>query len=232
MRPITRRPITRIRARAGMTLLEMLFAVTLFAAISTSVGLLLRTGFETMNRVNTRIDRTRRFLGAQRALDQMVNGIVPVVAPCGGSLIAFSGSPNAMRFVSSYSLTEGSRGRLMFVEIFWAEHPDKDGFRLLVNERPYLGKASLEFYCRTAVGQGADSFILADRVKSAPFSYRRINEGSGAESWLPVWQFADWPTGIRIDIASRRAEPGQFQFQPLVLPITVRNVNQDVNGPL
>jgi hypothetical protein len=204
--------------------------VTLFALISGSVGLLLRTGMETMNRVNSRIDRTRRFLGAQKALDQILGGLIPTVASCGSSPVSFSGAPAAMRFVTAYSLTEGSRGHLMFVEIFVAEHPEGDGFRLLLNERPYLGRNALPALCSVPIGQSPNSFILADRVERPVFAYRRINAGSGAETWLPMWQFPEWPTGIRIDLAPKHPEPGQFRFQPILVPVTVRNLNNDPNA--
>ena len=56
------------------------------------------------------------------------------------------GSATAMRFLSSYSLTEGSRGRPQIVELFTAPSPN-GGFRLLLNERPYLGKRMLTTIC-------------------------------------------------------------------------------------
>jgi prepilin-type N-terminal cleavage/methylation domain-containing protein len=208
----------RRRARqAGMTLIELIVAVTLFALISGSIGVLLRVAFTSMERINSKVNFNRRVLGSQKALDQMLAGIMPVPAPCSGLNIPFQGSPGVMRFVSSYSLQEGSRGRPQIIELLVQPRPDGEGARLLVNQFPYLGPANLSAFCDTQPVARPTSFILSDRLSLCRFAYQRIEPGGGAANWYPNWRLTGWPTQIRVELAPLRLEPGQIQ------PVTVHS---------
>lgn len=208
----------RRRARqAGMTLIELIVAVTLFALISGSIGVLLRVAFTSMERINSKVDFNRRILGSQRALDQMLAGIMPVRATCAGLTIPFQGDITVMRFVSSYSLQEGARGRPQIIELLSQPRPDGQGTRLLVNEYPYLGAASMSFVCTSRPTVRQTSFILSDRLSICRFAYQRTEPGGGAGVWVPSWRFEGWPEQIRVELAPLRLEPGQIQ------PVTVHS---------
>lgn len=209
---------TRRRARqAGMTLIELIVAVTLFALISGSIGVLLRVAFTSMERINSKVDFNRRVLGSQRALDQMLAGIMPVRAACAGLPIPFQGDISVMRFVSSYSLQEGARGRPQIIELLSQPRPDGQGARLLVNEYPYLGAPSLSLACSSPPTVRQTSFILSDRLSICRFAYQRTEPGGAAAVWVPAWRFEGWPTQIRVELAPLRIEPGQIQ------PVTVHS---------
>ncbi|WP_031496120.1 PulJ/GspJ family protein [Bryobacter aggregatus] len=217
----------RRRSRqAGMTLIELLIAVTLFAAISASIGVVLRIAFTSMDKIDSKVDLTRRVISSQRAIDQILSGMVPVVTPCGPMAFGFSGSATAARFVSSFSLTEGSRGRLQIVELFSAPNP-KGGVRLLLNEYPYLGKRSLTAVCAAPATVRESSFILADRLASCQFAFRHTERESGMERWAPAWFFPDWPTAIRIEMVPLEIIPNQIQPTTVITPLLVRNTNAD-----
>src|SRR5436190_9324823 len=104
--------------------------------------------------------------------------MMPVVTRCARQPVGFQGTPGGMRFLSSYSLTEGSRGRPQIIELFAAPSPE-GGVRLLLNERPYFGKRSLSAACLTPIEPNPASFILADRLAQCSFGYRRLDKDQG-----------------------------------------------------
>ncbi len=215
---------TRRRRDAGMTLIELLIAVTLFTAISGSIGLVLRVAFTSMNKIDDKVDFNRRVIASQRAIDQILNGLIPVVTPCGGQPVGFGGGPAVMHFVSSFSLAEGSRGRPQIVELFVDANP-KGGWRLLLNERPYLGKPSLTLGCGAPAVVTPSSFILADRLARCQFFYRRTEHDTGTEVWSANWVVPEWPSAIRLEMAPLQFIPNQIQPATVVVPIQVFNLN-------
>ncbi len=58
------------------------------------------------------------------------------------SMLFFQGEPSSMRFVSTYSLQDASRGMPQILEFQVIPGADNRGVRLVVNERPYTGAAS------------------------------------------------------------------------------------------
>ncbi len=216
----------RRELQSGMTLIELLIAVTLFGAISASMGIVLNVAFKSMNKIDAKVDFNRRILASQRSIDQILQGLIPVVAPCAGRPVGIVGRQDGIRFLSSYSLTEGSRGRPQIVEMFSNESPN-GGFRLLLNERPYLGKVSLSAVCGLPFQPRQSSFILADRLSTLRFTYRRRDPGTGAEAWFPGWVYPDWPSGIRVEMAPSKFEPNQIQPTSVFAPLFVMNNNTD-----
>ena len=222
---MTRESVRR-RRQSGMTLIELLLAVTLFGAISASMGVVLNIAFTSMNKIDAKVDFNRRIIASQRTLDQILQGMIPVLAPCAGQPIGMSGIVSGTRFLSSHSLTEGSRGRPQIVELFANSSPN-GGFRLLLNERPYLGKASLSFACAQPFQVADSSYILADRLARCRFSFRRFDTASGTELWFPGWAFPEWPSAIRIDMAPLKFEANQIQPTTIFAPIFIKDSNVD-----
>jgi general secretion pathway protein J len=217
-------PSSRRRRQRGMTLIELLLAVTLFALIVTTSGFVFRTAFNTMNRIDEKVDLDRRVIGSQRTLDQILRGIMAINAPCGGQLVGFQGSSSVLRFVTSHSLSEGSRGRPHIVELIADAKSDGAGFRLVANEYPYLGRASLTFACAQPPVVRPSSFILADQLALCRFAFKRLDVGSGMETWFPAWVFGEWPRAIRIEMQPLNPTENRVQAASLHVPVLVRNL--------
>ncbi len=142
--------------RAGVTLVELLVAVTLFALLSVGMLYAFRIGLMAYSKTQTRLMDNRRVAGAQRILLQQLQNMVPVVAECGGAQGApktpfFQGEPQAMRLVSTFSLQGASRGLTQILEIFVTPDDTGTGVRLLVNEIPYAGPRSAGQLCSAIV---------------------------------------------------------------------------------
>lgn len=226
----------------GVTLLELLIAVTLVSLLSTGMLFAIRTGLGAMEGVSRRVSDNRRVTGAYRILEQQLGSFLPVRALCGiaggsaGALYPFfHGDPNVMRFVTSYSLEGAHRGLPMIVELFVVPGEQGRGVRLLVNEIPFrgpvgagalclppapdprAGAARLRFPPATA---GPGSFVLADRLASCRFFYEEAPFDANAR-WLPWWIRTDmWPSAVRIEIAPLEDDPSRVQ--PFTLTTRLR----------
>src|SRR5436305_2481508 len=97
--------------RAGVTLMELLIAVTLFSLLSLAMMYAFRIGLMAYSKTQTRLMDNRRVAGAQRILEQQIQGMIPVVAACGAAKTPFfQAEAEAMRLVSAFSLQDASRG--------------------------------------------------------------------------------------------------------------------------
>src|ERR1700683_4328085 len=143
------------RNRAGVSLIEVLVAITLLSMLSVAMLFALRIGLMAYSKTNAKLMDDRRVAGAQRILEQELEGIVPAVGPCSGMPDAgpgstqgapagpmfgfFQAAANAMRLVSTFSLQQGWRGRPRILELFVVPADNGEGLRLVVNELPYSG---------------------------------------------------------------------------------------------
>ncbi len=165
----------RRQREAGVTLMELLIAVSLVALLSLGMVMAIRVGLNAMQKVNAKFAANRRVLSIERILDSQIGGIMPVVANCGGvggpKFLFFNGKPASMNFVSDYSLQEGSRGYPRILS--FAVVPATEGVRLIVNEEIYPGPVGAGAFCAGIDGTGPifsnhapnpRSFVLADNL--------------------------------------------------------------------
>ena len=227
----------------GTTLIELLIAITLLSLLSVGMLLTIRVGLNAMEKTNARVATNRRTAGAQHILEREISGLMPVVAECmgpsgqpSGKDIFFQGEPQTMRFVSSYSLSEGDRGypRILEFQVIPAEQPD--AVRLIVNEHIYSGPRSAGVLCvgrgpDPRAGQdilrfrpvqvGANSFVLADNLAYCRMSYMRKPENPEQAPWVPIWTDKELlPRAVRIEMAPNQIN--QVGMPPLTLTAPVR----------
>jgi prepilin-type N-terminal cleavage/methylation domain-containing protein len=206
----------------GVTLIEMLIAVSLLSLLVAGILIAMHLGLNAMQKANAKLMANRRAVRVQEILEQQIEGFMPEVADCfrgpetpPARIPFFQGQPQSMRFVSSYSLTEAARGypRILEFQVIAGEHGD--GVRLVVNERLYTGPAGAGMLCLgyapdpatgTPVPQfrpieiGPGSFVLADRLAFCRFLYRQALPPPALERWVPAWVLPQWPTAVRIEI--------------------------------
>jgi len=223
--------------RAGITLMEVVVAVTLLSMLSAGLIATIRMGFNALDRTNARLMENRRVAGAQRLLEQELGGFLPVKTVCppdsgapGAPFVFFEGQPQSMRLVSTYSLSEAWRGQPRILELQVIPGDQGRGVRLIVNEIPYTGPLSAGQSC---VGMAADpdsgrivpqfrpiqasaqSFVLADKLAWCRFSYLEPEPFPGVEQWRSNWVIPRWPIGLRVEMAPLEDNPGRLR------PLTV-----------
>lgn len=213
--------VPRTNSRAGMTLIEILVAVTLLGLLSIGLVTALQVAAGAWSSSRNARGQDRRIANANALLHAQFAGVTPVMpmilrpglaVPAGPF---FQGEPTAMRFVSSYSMTDGVRGGLQIVEL--QTSPGQEGTRLILTQSPYQGPLSVGRFITgveplaeprsfhllfTPLQVRADSLIVADRLSEVRFSYLRGPRGPNEpDAWVSVWdQPQQLPQAIRVDM--------------------------------
>jgi len=226
---------------AGVTLIEVLVAVTLLSLLSVGMLFAMRVGFQAFQKTDATLMENRRVAGAQRILEQELEGLMPVVAPCGpGTPIAFfEGQPQAMRLISAFSLQQAWRGHPQILELFVIPGEDGRGVRLVVNEVAYGGPVAASQLClgRTPdpelgvavpnfapIAAGPRSFVLADKLAYCRFGYLSpVRDPKEPPAWMPGWKLPNvWPLAVRIDMAPLEPDPAHLQPISVIAPVYIR----------
>ena len=223
------------RGERGVTLIELLIAVTLVALLSTGMLIAIRLGLSTMERVNDRLYGNRRVLSVNRIIDLQIGGMIFNKTECmgsgkpGGSITFFQGEQTTMRFVSAYSLEDAARGYPKILE--FQVIPGEQGVRLVVNEHVFAGPLSTGLFCTgrqengasafLPVQTGTGSFVLADKLAVCRMMYRETLPEAPFERWLPVWNKDTLPTAIRIEMAPLPSDKLRLPLITVTAPVRV-----------
>ncbi len=212
---------------SGVTLIELLIAITLVATLSVGMLMAMRTSLITLEKTDARLQANRRSMSVQQILARQIGGVIPVRGAC---VPIFNGSEQTLRLVSTYSLAEGARGYPRILE-FQVIPADGGGVRLIVNEFLYTGPVSTSLICGDSplVQATPQSFVLADRLAYCRFSYHEIIPESMIEGrWLPMWNQINLPSAVRVDLAPLVVDPARLPLLGVTVPI---HINRDVLGP-
>lgn len=227
------------RSEAGVTLLELLIAVSLVSLISAGILMAMRVGLNAMEKTNARLMDNRRVFGVQRVIEQQVAHVMAVAADCRSRpedpplrALFFQGAPQTMRFVSAYSLQEALRGYPRILEYQVLPLEDASGVRLVVNEHLYWGPASTGALCLgpnpegpglrfRPVATGPQSFVLADRLAYCRFWYLERLPPPERARWVAVWVQPVLPAAIRIEMARRESDASRLPLVTVTLPLRV-----------
>lgn len=214
------------RPRAGVTLMEVLIAVTLLSLLAVGMLYSMRVGLMAFSKVDTRLMQNRRAAGAQRVVESEIAGMIPVVTPCGsGKILFFQGEPQTMRLISTFSLQEGWRGQPQILELFVIPGENGQGVRLVVNETPYEGPLSASHVCTgdgkfAPVTAGPNSFVLADKLASCQFQYLGAADNPrDPPLWQPLFKSKLWPFGVRIQMTPLEPDPSRLQPLTATVPL-------------
>ncbi len=239
-------PRRRTLARqAGMTLLEVMIAVTLFAILSVGIFMALRVGLNAMQHADDRLMSNRRAAYAVRILESEINGFMPELAAfqiaAQGPLRSvqfFQGETASMRFISSYSIQDASRGTPQILEFQVIPGADR-GVRLVVNELPYTGPVSagqviagltmeppmnIPVPLFRPIQIGPASFVLADKLAYCHFFFSRPQIGNLPAGWVDHWSGMGWPLAIRIEMGPLDPDPSRLQPMTVTSEIHVNKM--------
>ncbi|MCU1259275.1 MAG: hypothetical protein JWO80_2160 [Bryobacterales bacterium] len=233
----------KLRSQAGLTLVEVLIATSLVGLLSVGMLWAIRVGVGAMGKANDKLIANRRVTGALRVLEQQIAGFMPAVAEIrivpgmpGAKIPFFQGEPESMRFVSSYSLREGSRGHPQVLAFQVIPGDNGAGVRLIVDEYPYSGPLSTGLFVlgRTSdpvlmkpithfapIEAGPHSFVLADKLAYCRFFYEEMRPKPEIERWDTFWTLDRWPEGIRIEMAPLDPTSASLHMVTVTAPLRV-----------
>ena len=220
---LRRRPI---HPESGMTLLEVLVAVTLLGLLSVGLLMSFQMGADSWQSTRDRLMLDRRIATANQILNSVLAGMIPVVgeAPYGlgtqrRRFLFFQGEPRSMRFVSSYSVTQGVRGGLHVIELQVVNATG--GRRVLLNQSPFGGPQGLArfvdgFFRDPDLGgirpsfrpiiSHAGSLVIVDELEDCSFRYLERPRGVDTPTtWLPTWtNIRELPQAVAINVLPHR----------------------------
>jgi general secretion pathway protein J len=229
----------------GITLIELLIAVSLVSLLSVGMLFAIRTGFTTYERIQAKLDGNRKVDAVQRILAEQITSLIPAQVECGApgapglKATLFQGEPQMMRFVSSYSMTEAARGAARVLEYQVIPGERGRGVRLIVNETLYTGLRSEGANClgiqvEPTTGQSLGrflptpvrptSFVLADRLAACSIRYRRLLPNGVDAVWVPRWPEANLPTAIAVDMIPLEPDPSRPPVLSVTAPVRVTRV--------
>ena len=229
--------------KSGLTLIEVLIAVSLVGLLSVGMLWAIRVGVNAMGKANEKLIGNRRVTGAQRVLEQQISGFMPVAAEMpvlanipGTKVAFFQGEPRNMRFVSSYSLQEGSRGKPQILAFTVIPGDRGNGVRLIVDEYPYSGPLSAGQFILgrstdpvllksvthfAPIDAGSHSFVLADKLATCNFYYEEVRPLPEGERWGNLWVSDKWPSAIRIEMTPLDPASGSLHMTTVPAPLHV-----------
>lgn len=228
----------RSHPEAGVTLIEILIAVSLLSLLSVGILIAMRIGFNTLDKVDSRLLGDRRISYARRILESEIAGFIYTAADWHPGnpdyrIIPFTQwEPQTMRFVTSYSLQDSWRGRLQIATLQVIPGADGEGVRLIINETPYTGAlqagstigsidtdGAVHFAPVTA---GPQSFVLADHLAYCRFSYLVPTPEAPFQAWMPDWISRNrLPFGVRIEMAPLASNPNGLHPSTMVATLHV-----------
>jgi len=223
---------------AGVTLIEILIAVSLLSLLSVGILIAMRVGFNTLDKVNSRLLTDRRVSYARRILESQIAGFTYTTAawhpgtPANRIVPFTQWEPQTMRFVTSYSLQDSWRGRAQMVALQVIPGAEGQGVRLIVNETPYTDStqtgATISSFDTEGIAHfapvlaGPQSFVLADHLAYCRFSYLVPANQPPYEEWQPEWiTRTRLPMGVRIEMAPLDDNPSALHPSTIVATLHV-----------
>ena len=215
------------RKQRGVTLLELMIAITLVAGLSTGMLMAMRTSLLTYEKTAKKLESNRRFVKSQQILSSQIAALIPVQGACAGSegqtipgISFLSGLPDALRLVTSYSIAEGARGYPQIVK-YRVLPGERGGGRLVATEYPYTGPESINGFCQGA--PGGTAYVLAENLAYCHFSYHEpYKPNTFLETpWLPLWDKPLLPAGVRIEMRPSVPQNGGLSVMNVTVPIMV-----------
>ena len=233
--------------RAGLTLIEILIAVSLLSLLTVGVLWSMRIGFNTLGKTDDFLIHNRRVANSRKIIENELAGSLLVYAalhpqPNETSYVPFVQSePQVMRFVTSYSLEDAWRGIPQLVTMRVIPGDQGQGVRLVMEEAPYLGpeqtgslvigrevnEATGMFKLHFADGAiTPKAFVLADQLSECHFSYLE-------RLYLPPYQLwrTDWvngnaiPRAVRIDMLPLHPENTRLQVSSVSVALPVNKTS-------
>ena len=206
--------------RAGITLIEILIAVSLLSLLSVGITRMkflamrpaMRIGFNTMEKTDAHMVKNRRVSNSRHIIENEIQGFVFTTAlyrvqPDHPDLLSpapfLQLEPETMRFVTTYSLEEAWRGRpqIAVLQVIPGEalpNQRKRGVRLVLNETPYTGQvqAGLDIvgiFPEPATGAMVTQFVpLAPNAQSFVLADRLAYCRFAYLEPIPVPPFQRW----------------------------------------
>jgi prepilin-type N-terminal cleavage/methylation domain-containing protein len=234
------------KSQRGVTLIELMIAVSLVAIISAGMLIATRTSLLTYEKIEHRLQSNREAINTVDILNRELHSLIPAMGDCLSSagppstVPLFSGKPESLIAVSQFSMAEGTRGHPQLLQFAVRPSPS-GGVQLVVDETPYRGPSSGAIVCRDNAflppQAKASSVILVDRLASCRFTYHNLNNvmgGTQDTGWAHDWIISVTappilPAAIRVDMVplESRSDTRPLPLYSVTVPILIERAFQE-----
>lgn len=174
----------KIKSERGLTLIEVILAVTISAVILAILLAALRMGHRSQEKAYGREELSQRMRILADRVSWLLRGTYPyVVEVPDGKLLYFSGTDKSVGFVTSsvdtYSEGPEDTAGLKWVELF----VDSEGLK--IREKVYFGEDVFE-------KTGGKEYVLDSTVRDIGFEYLDTGEEKDINETGETKEFAEW----------------------------------------
>lgn len=204
---------SRRPAEAGMTLIEILVAMTVLGFLVLAMGGGLRLALRSWDTVERRQDEAGGVMLAHRLVGRMLSEAYPVAVEkkTQAAALAFEGGPERLAFAAVAPPRFGGGG---LVWIVLALEQGAGGKVLTMSLENY-------FAARSGLSERREERVLLEGIGQARFAYFGAPAGEELADWQDAWTGeAALPMLVRMDVqfaaADRRAWPGLVAALPVL----------------
>ena len=235
MKPRVLMRIKRPPSQRGVTLIELIISISLVALLSGGLLTSMRTSLGTSQRIEQRLTANRRTMNLQQMISSQIAAALPVTGLCVSSdssklnavVPFFYGTATSARFVTSYSVAEGTRGIPQIVE-YQARALPNGRMQLALAEHPYTGASSTAAFCNDLqphpVEPNANALVLVDDLASCRFTYHLPYDPFVYKEtpWLAAWdgRLPALPAAMKIEMSP--ADPALMKLPLLSITAPMR----------
>ncbi len=189
-------PSPSTESRRGFTLIEVVVAFAIVALVTVGAFSALGVGIAAWTRGNAAVDRLRDRHTAVRLAREQLQAALPLVGA--GGVLAFSGAPDRIDFVSATSIADGPSSIPRWIRWNWEPSvgPDRGG-ALEVSEHRILSPENVP---------ETDPYWTGRLFAAGGVEFRYFQDGSGGleRGWVERWDPRD---GLPAAVAIRFAAP-------------------------
>ncbi len=233
------------KSESGITLIEILIAVSLLSLLSVGMLVAMRLGFSTMDKTDAQMVKNRRLANTRGIIENEISGFTFSFAnyrPAPKEVRAVSflqAESTIMRFVTTYSIEDAWRGRPQIATLQVIPGESNRGVRLIVNEIPYTGPEQAgqqitgieappntwQIVHYAPIEASAQSFVLADRLAYCRFWWLEPLPQAPFQTWRPDWVRTDsLPAAVRIEMAPLDNAPADLHISTVTVPFGVNSI--------